>query len=130
LSLDGQTNKKRTGGIQMNFNDLIKISKVKKMKWIDHHIHDDCGGGIYRFYNINKEIIYVGKSVDLHRRLHQHYSKSTNTAYFIDEVVKHEVILENNPIFQTLLEGIFIAFHQPKYNDEVKEQRGADNEQL
>jgi hypothetical protein len=124
LSLDGQNKiKSGKGGIQMNFNDLIKISKVRKMKWIDHHIHDNIGGGIYRFYNINKEIIYVGKSVDLHRRLHQHYSKSTNTAYFIDEVVKHEVILENNPIFQTLLEGIFIAYHQPKYNDEVKDSK-------
>lgn len=107
----------------MNFNDLIKITKIKNMKWIDHHIHDDCGGGIYRFSNINKEIIYVGKSVDLHRRLHQHYSKSTNTAYFIDEVVKHEVFLNNDPIMQTLLEGIFIAYHCPKYNDEVKDSK-------
>lgn len=109
----------------MNFNDLIKISKVRKLKWTKDHIHNDVGGGIYRMYNANKEIIYVGKSNDLHRRLHEHYSKKSNTDYFIDEVVKHEVIFENNPVFQTLLESIFIAYHQPKYNDEV--QRGADN---
>ena len=114
----------------MNFTDLIKISKVKQLKWCDHHIHNDVGGGIYRMSNAQKEVIYVGKSIDLHRRLHEHYGKKSNTEYFIDEVVKHEVIFENNPIFLTLLEAIFIAHYQPKYNDEVKNameiQRSAD----
>jgi excinuclease UvrABC nuclease subunit len=64
----------------------------------------------------------VGKSIDLHRRLHEHYGKKSNTAYFIDEVVKHEVIFENNPIYLSLLESIFIAYYQPKYNDEVKQE--------
>jgi hypothetical protein len=126
MSLDGQTKKKSDkGGIQMDFKDLIKISKVRKLKWCDYHIHTDVGGGIYRMFDINGAVIYVGKSNDLHRRLHEHYSKKSNTGYFIDEVVKHEVIFENNPVYQTLLESIFIAYHQPKYNDEI--QRGADN---
>jgi len=111
----------------MNFNDLIKISKVRNLKWIDYHIHTNVGGGIYRMFDVNKNVIYVGKSNDLHRRLHEHYSKRSNTNYFIDEVVKHEVIFENDPVFQTLLEGIFIAYHQPKYNDEVQ-QRSDNNE--
>jgi excinuclease UvrABC nuclease subunit len=124
----GQTRDKtrQKGGIHMNFNDLIKISKVRKMKWHKHHIHTDVGGGIYRMFNIENDVIYVGKSVDLHRRLHEHYSKRSNTDYFIDEVTRHEVIFENDPVFLTLLESIFIAYHQPKYNDEVQ-QRGADN---
>lgn len=107
----------------MDFKDIIKISKVRNIKWCDHHIHNDVGGGIYRMFNADKEVIYVGKSVDLHRRLHEHYSKKSNTDYFIDEVVKHEVLFENNPIYQTLLESVFIAYHEPKYNDEVKESR-------
>jgi hypothetical protein len=40
-------------------------------------------------------------------------------------VTRHEVIFENDPVFLTLLEAIFIAYHQPKYNDEVQ-QRGAE----
>ena len=100
------------------------------MKWCDHHIHNDVGGGIYRMSNAQKEIIYVGKSIDLHRRLHEHYGKKSNTEYFIDEVVKHEVLFENNPIYLSLLEAIFIAYYQPKYNDEVKSAlengKGAD----
>jgi excinuclease UvrABC nuclease subunit len=112
----------------MNLKDIIKITKLKNLKWCNHHIHNDVGGGIYRMYDINKEVIYVGKSVDLHRRLHEHYSKKSNTDYFIDEVVKHEVLFENNIILQTLLESMFIAYHKPKYNDEVKAEtkRGAE----
>src|SRR3982750_3093365 len=122
--MDKIQTKGQKGGIPMNFNDLIKISKVRNMKWCDHHIHNDVGGGIYRMFDKDKNVIYVGKSNDLHRRLHEHYSKKSNTSYFIDQVVKHEVIFEDNPIFQTLLESIFIAYHEPKFNDEVKDAKG------
>lgn len=108
----------------MDFKDLIKISKINKLKFspIDLKNHD-IGGGIYRMYDKSNQIIYVGKSQNLNRRLHQHIGKDTNTAYFIDEVKKFEWLQEPNPIFQTLLEGIFIAYHQPKYNEEVKDSK-------
>jgi excinuclease UvrABC nuclease subunit len=115
----------------MNFKDLIKISKVKKLKFspYDSNKHDFLGGGIYRMYNDSGEIVYVGKSIDIHRRLHQHLGKDTNTKYFIDEVKKIEWLRNDNPILQTMLEGIFIAYHQPKYNDEVKDyKRSLKNE--
>jgi excinuclease UvrABC nuclease subunit len=81
------------------------------------------GGGIYRMYNAEDEIIYVGKSNDIHRRLLQHIGKRTNSAYFIEEASRIEYHVNNDPVFQTLLEGIFIALHTPKYNDEVKDRR-------
>ena len=105
----------------MNVKDLLKITKIKKLPFEPADLSKDYDGGIYRFYNLAKEIIYVGKSQDLKRRLKQHLGKDTNTAYFIDEVVFIEVLQEPNPIFQTMLEGIHIALHQPKYNDEVKD---------
>jgi excinuclease ABC subunit C len=115
----------------MNFNDLIKTTKIKKMKFqvYDHKLFNPkeitslnkLGGGIYRMFDKTSKVIYVGKSKDIHRRLLQHIGKDTNTAYFIDEVDCIEWLEENNPIFQTLLEAIFIAYHQPKYNDEVKD---------
>lgn len=80
------------------------------------------GGGIYRMYNEAGEIVYVGKSNDIQRRLLQHIGKRTNSHYFIDEVVKIEYHVNNDPVSQTMLEGIFIAYHAPKYNDEVKER--------
>lgn len=117
----------------MELKDLLKISKVKKMDFepIDLE-NNDIGGGIYRMYNLSGEVIYVGKSQDLHRRLHQHVGKDTNTAYFIDEVRVYEWLTEPDPVYQNLLEAIFIAYHRPKYNDEVKnanEQFGEDDGQ-
>jgi Uri superfamily endonuclease len=112
-------------GNSMNLVDILKISAVMKLAWqpYDLETHEDIGGGIYRFYDKEGNIIYVGKTNNLKRRLHQHYGKDTNSHYFIDEVVRHEVFIENNHILRTLLEGIFIAFLEPKYNDEVKDER-------
>lgn len=56
----------------------------------------------------------------------QHFGKDSHTAYFIDEVDFVEVLLEENPIYQTLLEAIFIAYHKPKYNDEIKGAKPID----
>jgi excinuclease UvrABC nuclease subunit len=106
----------------MDLKDLIKISKVKKIKFSPMDLdNSDIGGGIYRMYDKDNKVIYVGKSQDLHRRLHQHVGKDTNTAYFIDEVKKFEWTTEPDPVFQNLLEAIFMAYHRPKYNDEVKD---------
>jgi excinuclease UvrABC nuclease subunit len=109
----------------MEFKDLIKRSILKKIKFTPVDLRNDSvGGGIYRMYDKSGEVIYVGKSLDLHRRLHQHIGKNTNTKYFIDEVDFFEWHPDPSPIFQGMLEGIFIAYHKPKYNDEVKYEMG------
>jgi excinuclease UvrABC nuclease subunit len=106
----------------MNLKDLIKITKIGKIDFSPVNLdNSDIGGGIYRMFDETGEAIYVGKSQDLHRRLHQHVGKDTNTAYFIDEVTAFEWTTEADPVYQNLLEAVFIAFHRPKYNDEVKD---------
>ena len=111
---------------------LIKVSNIRAYKFMpwDHVIPKEeidelalnkLGGGIYRMYDGDGNIIYVGKSNNIHRRLLEHIGSRTNSAYFIDQVARIEWHSENNPIFQTLLEGIFIAYHMPEYNDEVKD---------
>lgn len=109
----------------MKFIDLIKISFLKKLKFIPIDLENNrIGGGIYRMRDKDGVVIYVGKSMDLHRRLHQHIGKVTNTKYFIDEVKSFEWLPIPSPVFQGMLEGIFIAYHMPKYNDEVKYEMG------
>lgn len=123
----------------MKLKDFVKITALQKIKfqpW-DHVLekqenYDDVlnietsanevGGGIYRMYNQQGEIVYVGKSNNIHRRLLQHIGRRTNTSYFIDDVAKIEYYVENNLIFQSMLEGIFIAYHTPMYNNEVQEE--------
>lgn len=118
----------------MELKKLLKITKIKDIEFSPIDLTaNNIGGGIYRMYDDSNEVIYVGKSQDLHRRLHQHTGKHTNTAYFIDEVKKFEWATEPDPVLQNLLEAIFIAYHRPKYNDEVKDakkQFGEDHEQI
>jgi excinuclease ABC subunit C len=107
----------------MDIKELLKVSKIRKLKFSPIDMEQvDTGGGVYRMYDKSKQVIYVGKSQNLHRRLLQHIGKDTNTAYFIDEVKKIEWFKNDDPVLQTLLEGIFIAYHTPKYNDEVKDR--------
>ena len=116
---------------------FVKTSKLKNLDWhlwehenfnpLEISPLNKLGGGIYRLSNAANEIIYVGKSNDVHRRLLQHIGKDTNTAYFIDEVKKIEWHTEGNPIYQTLLESIFIAYYKPKYNDEVKKWKAIED---
>ena len=108
----------------MNLIDLIKTSKIRKKKFDPINLdNSDVGGGIYRMYDESDEVVYVGKSQDLHRRLHQHIGKDTHTAYFIDQVKRMEWITEPDPVYQNLLEAVYIAYHRPKYNDEVKDAK-------
>ena len=108
--------------MRVDIKDLIKISKVRKIRFSPVDLdYSDIGGGIYRMFDASGNVIYVGKSQDLHRRLHQHVGKDTNTAYFIDEVKKYEWTTEPDPVYQNLLEAVFMAYHRPKYNDEVKD---------
>jgi hypothetical protein len=110
--------------VHMELKDLLKTTKIKKMDFDPIDLEDkEIGGGIYRMYDLSGEVIYVGKSQNLHRRLHQHIGKDTNTAYFIDEVRVYEWLTEPDPVYQNLLEAIFIAYHRPKYNDEVKDAK-------
>lgn len=108
----------------MNIQDLLKISKIRAIKFTPVDLKDkDIDGGIYRMFNDSGEIIYVGKSNNLKRRIHQHLGRTTNTTYFMDEVKRIEWHEEPDPVFETLLESIFIAFYRPKYNDEVKDSK-------
>lgn len=115
----------------MNFQDVIKTSKIKKLPFAPINLDEHgIGGGIYRMYDKTGKVVYVGKSQNLHRRLLQHIGKDTNTSYFIDEIDYFEWLQEDDPVYQNLLESIFIAYHEPKYNDEVKDKRRAENDLL
>jgi GIY-YIG catalytic domain-containing protein len=124
----------------MNLEYIVKVYNIEKLpfKIWEHELAQEkaeeslamaeanilsfVGGGIYRMYNAANEIIYVGKSNDIHRRLLQHVGRRSNTSYFISEATRIEYHVNNDPVYQTLLEGIFIAYHAPKYNDEIKDR--------
>lgn len=111
--------------MEMNrlLNKLVKMGFVNKLKFAEFDMQKDIDGGIYRMYDEQDQIIYVGKSSNLRTRIHNHLEHRTHTSYFMDEVKRVEFHIEPNPIYETLLEGIFIALHLPKYNDEIKDAK-------
>jgi excinuclease ABC subunit C len=102
---------------------LVNIEMLKKLKFSafkDEHVH--FGGGVYRMFDKDDKIIYIGKSQDLQRRIKTHLSGTTHTKYFIKQVRHIDWHKNDSPIMQTLLEAALIAFYKPKMNDEVKDE--------
>lgn len=75
-------------------------------------------GGIYLFYSMDNELLYVGKSIHLLNRLLDHLSGHTNTRSFIKNVSNFETIRINNQTNLAIIEIYLINKLKPKYNDQ------------
>lgn len=74
--------------------------------------------GIYKFYNENNQLIYIGKSVHIKKRVEQHL-KNTKTAKATEmrqNIVRVEHELTGSELIALLLESFEIKKHQPVYN--------------
>jgi len=80
--------------------------------------------GVYLFWDNNNKIIYVGKALNLRKRVNQYFVKTHYTdPYYeekITELVKNiasiEYIVTENEKEAYLLENIQIKKHQPRFN--------------
>ncbi|MBI2436975.1 MAG: GIY-YIG nuclease family protein [Candidatus Magasanikbacteria bacterium] len=84
------------------------------------------GPGIYLFYDIKKELIYVGKATSLRNRVGS-YFRGTRTSRPIEQMI-HEVvdikIKQTDSVLEALiLEGSYIKKYQPKYNIDWKDDK-------
>jgi DNA polymerase-3 subunit epsilon len=74
--------------------------------------------GIYKFYDINKELIYIGKSIHIKKRISQHLknNKTTKAIEMRERIVSidHEVC--GSELIALLKESEQIKKHQPIYN--------------
>lgn len=74
--------------------------------------------GIYRFYNDKDELIYIGKSIHIRKRIEQHL-KNSKTAKAIEMrqmIARIEHELTGSELIALLLESSEIKKHQPIYN--------------
>ena len=82
--------------------------------------------GIYKYFDKNKELIYVGKAKDLRKRVSSYFSK-TFTTYKTHELVQRIVSLEFTIVDSEqdafLLENALIKQFQPKYNINLKDDK-------
>jgi excinuclease ABC subunit C len=82
--------------------------------------------GIYRFYNTQSELIYVGKAKSLRKRVASYFSKSDHslkTRRLVSEIDKIEFTLSNSEADALLLENSFIKQYQPRYNILLKDDK-------
>ncbi len=82
--------------------------------------------GIYKYFNKNKELLYVGKAKSLRKRVSSYFSK-TFTSYKTHELVKHihsiEFTIVDSEQDALFLENALIKEFQPKYNIDLKDDK-------
>jgi len=83
--------------------------------------------GIYRFYNSESILIYVGKAKSLKKRVSSYFNKQSQynrkTEKLVSEIVTIEFTLTNSEFDALLLENNFIKQYQPKYNILLKDDK-------
>jgi excinuclease ABC subunit C len=82
--------------------------------------------GVYKFYNENNQLIYVGKAKNLRKRVASYFSK-THHSYKTHELVKRiewiEFAIVNSEQDAFLLENSLIKEFQPRYNIHLKDDK-------
>jgi DNA polymerase-3 subunit epsilon len=91
---------------------------------LDLDIIDDLPSkaGIYRFYNEFNQIIYIGKSINIKKRVEQHL-RNTKTAKgikLIQDIARVDFELTGSELIAMLLESELIKLHKPLYNRRLR----------
>lgn len=83
--------------------------------------------GVYRFFNDEDVLIYVGKAKSLKKRVSSYFNKQAGvnrkTRRLVSEIQAIEVTLVNSEFDALLLENNLIKQNQPKYNILLKDDK-------
>ncbi len=83
--------------------------------------------GVYRYYNDEGILIYVGKAKSLKKRVTSYFNKQSQynrkTEKLVSEIATIEFTLANTEFDALLLENNFIKQNQPKYNILLKDDK-------
>lgn len=84
--------------------------------------------GIYKMLDNDDKVIYVGKAINLKRRVSSYFqrlgSHSSKTAALVSNVEDFDVVLTSNEFEALLLENNLIKEYRPKYNILLKDDKG------
>ncbi len=74
--------------------------------------------GCYLYLDLKKEIIYVGKSKDLKKRVNSYFNRAHNskTALLVNEIYDFEFVVTKSDLEALILELNLIKENTPKYN--------------
>lgn len=83
--------------------------------------------GVYKFYDKDKNLIYVGKAKSLKKRVSSYFNKSLNanrkTIKMVSEIESIEFTIVGSEFDALLLENSLIKKNQPKYNILLKDDK-------
>lgn len=81
--------------------------------------------GVYRFYNDVNQLIYIGKSIHIKKRVEQHLRNTkTNKAIQMQrEISRIDYELTGSELIALLLESQLIKQHQPIYNRSLRRNK-------
>ena len=83
--------------------------------------------GVYRFYNADNELIYIGKAKSLKKRVTSYFTKAAGvnrkTLKLVSEITGIEYTVSETEFDALLLENNFIKQNQPKYNILLKDDK-------
>ena len=83
--------------------------------------------GVYKFYNQEGSLIYIGKAKSIKKRVGSYFSKSSGinrkTLRLVSEIANIDYTVSNSEFDALLLENNFIKQNQPKYNILLKDDK-------
>lgn len=83
--------------------------------------------GVYKYYNAEQELIYVGKAKSLKKRVSSYFVKGSGLNYktrrMVNEIRKIEITIVENELDALLLENNLIKKTQPRYNILLKDDK-------
>ena len=81
--------------------------------------------GVYRFYNVQDKVIYVGKAKNLKNRLSNYFQANlaTKTHRMVHEAVRVDWTIVSTELEALALEFSWIKQYQPKYNVQFKDDK-------
>lgn len=93
----------------MNEEELLKVSPDKS--------------GVYLMKDKDGNIIYIGKAVNLKKRIKSYFQRERFTKNFIEKVKDIEYIITNSESEALILENNLIKKYRPKYNVKLRDDK-------
>lgn len=82
--------------------------------------------GVYRYYDKNDQLLYVGKAKHLNKRVLSYFNKNLSgyrTKIMVSKIYRLETTIVNSEYDALLLENNLIKEHQPFYNVMLKDDK-------
>ena len=81
--------------------------------------------GVYRFFSIEKELLYIGKAKNLKKRVSSYFNKQYDgkTRVLVRKINSLEYTIVETEMDALLLENSLIKKHQPRYNINLKDDK-------